>query len=374
LASAHNKTTTQGYAVSDFIELDFLDVESEKSGDAITVRYSVAGTDAVHVIDGGYIDTGDKVVAHLKKWYGGVSVENVVLTHPDQDHANGLRKVLEDCKVGALWMHRPWLYAQELLPSFPSYKSVDALRSKLRALYPGPAALEDIAQERKIPIYAPFQGAQLGQFVVAAPSKARYLQLIVDSDRTPQKKPDEKSLAQVVSEAFESAFKAASNLVKRAWGMEVFPESGTGSENEMSVVQFGVFGGKRVLLTGDAGREALTEAADFLEAHGHALPGVWCFQVPHHGGRHNVNTEVLNRWLGPVLESKAETTSWNAICSSAKADVHHPKKVVVRAMLHRGGHFSSTEGRSVYLSHPKIQREGYSAVPQAEYPSEQEED
>jgi hypothetical protein len=360
--------------MADFIDLDFLDVESEKSGDAITLRYEVSGVQAVHVIDGGYVDTGNKVVGHLKKWYGGLNVRHVVLTHPDQDHANGLRKVLEECKVGALWMHRPWLYAAELLPSFPTYKSVDALRSKLRALYPGPAALEDIATERKIPIYEPFQGAQIGQFVVAAPTKARYLQLIVDSDRTPEKLAEEKSIAQVLAEAFDSAIKAASNLVKRAWGTEVFPESGTGRENEMSVVQFGVFGGKRVLLTGDAGREGLTEAADFVEALGHVLPGVWCFQVPHHGGRHNVNTQVLDRWLGPVLQGKSETTSWNAICSSAKADVHHPKKVVIRAMLHRGGHFCSTEGRSVHLSYPKIHREGYSAIPQAAYPDEQEED
>ncbi|NKE68627.1 competence protein ComEC [Ramlibacter sp. RBP-2] len=359
--------------MADFIELDFLDVESEKSGDAITVRYEVAGVQSVHVIDGGYVDTGDKVVAHLKKWCGGLAVNHVVLTHPDQDHANGLRKVLEECEVGTLWMHRPWLFADQLLPSFPTYKSVDALRSKLRALYPGPAALEDIALEREIDIKDPFQGAQIGQFVVAAPSKARYLQLIVDSDRTPEK-AEEKSLAQVVAEAFDSAFKAASNLVKRAWGMETFPVSGTNRENEMSVVQFGVFGGKRVLLTGDAGREALTEAADFVEARGHALPGVWCFQVPHHGGRHNVSTELLDRWLGPPLGAAPEKTGWLAVCSSAKADTHHPKKVVVRAMLHRGAHFSSTEGRCVHVSHPRITRPGYSSIPQADYPEHQEED
>lgn len=359
--------------MTDFVELDFLDVESEKSGDAITVRYSVGGAERVHVIDGGYVDTGDKVVAHLQKWYGGVTVHHVVLTHPDQDHANGLRKVLESCQVGALWMHRPWMYAQELLPSFPTYKSVDALRSKLRNLYPGPAALEDIAVERKIPIYEPFQGAQIGNFVVAAPSRARYLQLVVDSDRTPEKKAEE-SFFEAAAHVLDKAFKAASNLIKRAWGYEVFPVEGTGRENEMSVIQFGVFSDKRVLLTGDAGREGLTEAADYVQALGHVLPGVWLFQVPHHGGRHNVNTEVLNRWLGEPLANKPEKTGWNAICSSAKADTHHPKKVVVRAMLHRGAHFTSTEGKSVYFSYPHSKRAGYDPIPQADYPDEQEED
>lgn len=358
--------------MTDAIELDFLDVESEKSGDAIIVRYVIGGVQHVHVIDGGYVDTGDKVVAHLRKWCGGIVVNHVVLTHPDQDHANGLRKVLETCQVGALWMHRPWLYAQELLTSFPTYQSVDALRSKLRSLYPGPAALEDIALERKIPILEPFQSARIGNFIVAAPSKARYLQLIVDSDRTPKKA--EVSLMTSVTEAFETAFKAASNLIKRAWGAETFPVGGTARENEMSVVQFGVFNEKRVLLTGDAGREALNEAADYVQALGYVLPGVWCFQVPHHGGRHNVDTQVLDRWLGPALAAQPEQTSWNAICSSAKADVHHPKKVVVRAMLHRGAHFSSTEGRSVFLAYPPTKREGYTSIVQAPYPDEQEED
>ena len=78
---------------------------------------------------------------------------------------------------------------------------------------------------------------------MAAPTKARYLQLIVNSDRTPEKRAQEQSLAQVVSEAFDGAFKAGSNPVKREWVVEIFPESGTAPENEMSVIQFGVIGG-----------------------------------------------------------------------------------------------------------------------------------
>lgn len=356
--------------MADYIELDFLDVESDKSGDAITVRYSIGGVSSVHVVDGGYLDTGDRVIENLKKWYGGTDVAHVVLTHPDQDHANGLRKVLETCKVGRLWMHRPWLYAQELLPRFPTYKSVDALRSKLKQLYPGPATLEEIALEKGIDIREPFQGAEIGAFRVAAPSRARYLDLVVESERTPQHR--EKSAADAVLEAFKMVFEAASELVKRTWGEEYFPPEGTSNENEMSVVQFGFINNRRILLTGDVGRNGLNEAADYVAGLGYQLPGAWCFQVPHHGGRHNVNTEVLDRWLGPVLKPRPDTTTWNGVCSSAKADVHHPKKSIIRAIIHRGGHFSSTEGRSLYLS-DGISRAGYSSVSQADYPEEQEE-
>lgn len=78
--------------MANFIEVDFLGVETAKSGDAIAVRYSFNGVTKVHVVDGGYLETGDQIVEHLKTFYDTTHVDHVVLTHPDQDHANGLRK------------------------------------------------------------------------------------------------------------------------------------------------------------------------------------------------------------------------------------------------------------------------------------------
>src|ERR1700744_429848 len=118
--------------MADSYELDFLAVETDKSGDAIAIRYTINGTTGVHVIDGGYLDTGDQLVAHIKEHYGVTHVDHVVLTHPDQDHANGLRKILEEFSVGTLWINRPWIYADLLLPRFGTYNYVDALRNKLR--------------------------------------------------------------------------------------------------------------------------------------------------------------------------------------------------------------------------------------------------
>lgn len=354
--------------MADFIEIDFLGVETSKSGDAITLRYSVGGVTNIHVVDGGYVDTGDQIVKHLQEFYGTTHVDHVVLTHPDQDHANGLRKVLEQCTVGQLWMNRPWLYAEELIDRFETYNSIDALRSKLRSVYSATAALEDIAIEKNIPISSPMQGATIGAFTVLAPTKGRYLDLVVESEKTPQV-ATEGLIADAVG-GFAKAFKFAANLIKSLWGQEYFPADGTSSENEMSVVQYTQINGNRVLLTGDVGRDGLTEAADYSPYAGLALPGIWAFQVPHHGGRHNVNTEVLDRWLGERLPSLPAATSWNAICSSAKADEDHPRKSVIRAMLHRGAHFSATEGRTINIS-SGISR-GWSPIPQATYPDEQE--
>ncbi|WP_427197194.1 hypothetical protein [Pseudomonas aeruginosa] len=67
--------------MADYFEIDFLGVETAKSGDAITLRYSVNGTEGIHVVDGGYLDTGDQIVEHLKTYYGTTVIDHVILTH-----------------------------------------------------------------------------------------------------------------------------------------------------------------------------------------------------------------------------------------------------------------------------------------------------
>lgn len=89
--------------MADFFEIDFLDVESSKSGDAIPLRYQPNGVSRIHVVDGGYQATGEKLVSHIKTYYGDpYFIDSVVVSHPDGDHVGGLRKVLEEFEVGEL--------------------------------------------------------------------------------------------------------------------------------------------------------------------------------------------------------------------------------------------------------------------------------
>ena len=354
--------------MTDYIEIDFIGVETKKSGDAIPIRYLVNQKKGIHIVDGGYLETGDQIIEHIHTHYGDAKIDHVILTHPDQDHANGLRKVLEECEVGALWINRPWLYAEQIIDRFPTYNSIKALQKRLRDAYEPTAILEDIANERRIPIFSPLQGCEIGPFIVLAPSKSRYLDLIVESDKTPT---TAEQTDQSRSSLLFNKIKEAASYIKSAWGIESFPDTGTSSENEMSVVQFARINGKRILLTADAGKEALAEAANYLENIGEQLPGLDLFQVPHHGGRHNLSTEILDRWLGPCLPNYCQTPTWSAVCSSAKLDEAHPKKVVIRAIMHRGGHFAATEGLNICWSNG-ITREGWGPIPQAPYPEEQE--
>lgn len=60
------------------------------------------------IIDGGFAETGEEVVAHVREHFGNARISHVLLTHADQDHASGLRAVLERLEVTNFWLHVPW--------------------------------------------------------------------------------------------------------------------------------------------------------------------------------------------------------------------------------------------------------------------------
>lgn len=360
--------------MTDFFEIDFLDVESAKSGDAITVRYQINNITYIHVVDGGFQATGEKVVEHINKYYGNPTyIDRVVVTHPDGDHAGGLRTVLETFSIGELWMLRPWLYADEIIDRFSRFTSVENLKTRLKEIYPNLTALEEIALENDIPIYEPFQGVTIGEFNVLAPSRQRYLDLIVESEKTPESIDEaEKSAMDSFATILQEAARKLVSLIRAAWGEEVFSPNETSAENEMSVVQYANICGSKILLTGDVGRSGLAEAADFAPYVGLTLPGIDRFQVPHHGSRRNVSTEMLDRWLGERLLELSSTNKFSALISSALKDEHHPRNAVVRALIHRGAGVFSTEGKAVCSRSTLAPSRGWtSAIPYA-YPEEQE--
>jgi beta-lactamase superfamily II metal-dependent hydrolase len=358
--------------MADYFEIDFLDIEAKKSGDAIPIRYSLNGTTRIHVTDGGYQDTGEKLIEHINKYYDSPSfIDAVVVTHPDGDHAGGLRRLFDVYEIGELWMLRPWLYASELIDRFSRFTSVDNLTKRLKELYPNIAALENLAVEHGVPIHEPFQGAVIGNFRVMAPTKSRYLDLMIESEKTPEATNAEQlSLARAAGRVVEKVI----SFIRAVWGQETFPTDDTSAENNMSVIQYANLCGKKILLTGDAGRAALEEAADYAPYVGLTLPGIDRIQVPHHGSRHNVSTELLDRWLGPRLRSQTEggASSFTAIVSAAKSDKDHPRKTVIRAFFHRGANVFTTEGGAIRSGHNAPDR-GWSSAKAVPYPEEQEE-
>lgn len=357
--------------MADFYEIDFLPVDRSDSGDAIALRYQIGSEWWVHLVDGGYTDTARRSGACITRLYGTNVINRVVVTHPDQDHAEGLAPVLEDFEVGELWMLCPWHYADDLLAHFARVKTAENLISRLREDYPYVAALEDIARRKNIPIFSPFQGARIGPFTVLAPSPQRYGQLILDSEKTPQRSIRSRSILSELAKAARPALK----LAWAGWGAEKFSFEETSVENEMSVVQYANLCGHKILLSGDAGRGAMNEAANYAPLAGLSLPGIDKFQVPHHGGRRNVDTAILDRWLGkrlPMILPEGQEL-FTAMISAAREDPDHPRNAVLRGLVHRGGRVLTTEDGHFRVSQGAPDREGWVVKKRAPYPEQQEE-
>lgn len=327
----------------------------------------------MHVVDGGYNTTAPVMADHIRNRYGTNLINEMVVTHGDQDHAEGLAPILEHFDVSRLWMLRPWMYAGILLPYFARYDSVQRLAARLREDYPYLAALEEIATRRHIPIHEPFQGEHIGAFTVLAPTPQRYLQMVIASEKTPQQVAG-------VGGLLGGLYKLAKPIIRKiraGWGSEKFSAEETSTENEMSVVQFAYLNGHSIVLTGDAGRAGMTEAANFAPQAGLSLPGVTRFQAPHHGGRRNLSTALLDRWLGSVLPQllPAGSERFTAMISSAKEDEDHPRNAVLRGLLHRGAKIMTTEDASfaVWGGAAPV-RHDYYPVANVPYPEDQEED
>lgn len=340
-------------------EVDFFPVgDGERSGDAIIVRFGDLGgsrsDQRIVVIDGGFTNDGEAIVKHLLDVVDTDHVDLVVSTHPDQDHITGLCTVLEDLKVSQLWMHLPWEHTEDIAELFRDGRVTDnSVSTKLRNELNGARILAEAALERGVPIVEPFIGTEAfgGLLRVLGPKEDFYESLLPEFRCTPT--PTKKGvLAKAAGEAL--------SWVAETLHIETLTDDGeTSAENSTSVILLFDLG-QRLLLTGDAGIEALELAAGELEALG--LGGELDFiQVPHHGSRHNVGPSVLDRLVGPRLRTEAQRAT--AFVSSAPAgEPRHPARMVTNAFRRRGAPVYATQGRQIRHHHRGPARLGWVAL------------
>lgn len=335
-------------------EVEFLPVgDASKAGDAIVIRYGEPEAYELMLVDGGTLDTGETIVTHLHAEFGSAArLSHMVLTHSDADHASGLRKVLEDVPTTNLWLHIPWLHAEEALQLFRDKRWTDAgLTKAIKDKYAIISEIVDLALEKGCNIFLPFQGHKIGPFTVLAPNRATYNYLLPQFDRTPE--PDQEAIeaasmwigkSTLFAKLMELASKAAEKWTTESWDSERLREGGvTSASNESSVILYADLGvGSRLLLTGDAGVNALWWAHNYAQANGLPLQQFNFVQVPHHGSRRNVGPSVLDALLGP--KEPQATNRFAAFVSAPKDDSSHPRKIVLNAFMRRGGKVIITQG------------------------------
>jgi beta-lactamase superfamily II metal-dependent hydrolase len=349
-------------------EIEFMPVGTgSKAGDAIILRYGTPVDFQLMLIDGGTAETGDEIVAHLRKHFGlGARLEHVVLTHSDADHASGLRTVLEQIPVNNLWLHVPWLLAPEVTHLFADTRwTPTGLQTAVKKDYDTISEIVDLAQARRVTIDQPFQGQNIGPFHVLSPNKAVYLHLLPQFEKTPD--PNQAAIeaasmwlgkASLIGRLVEAARAKVETWTTETWAQERLRDGGqTSASNESSVVLYGAFdNGQRILLTGDAGVNALTWSADYAVRAGLPLQQFTFVQIPHHGSRRNVGPTVLTRLLGPIQPEYAGSR-FSAYVSAPADDTNHPRKIVLNAFKRRGGIIIATQGVN------KVHRGGFPSRP-----------
>jgi len=338
-------------------EVDMLAVGQEsRSGDAIVLRFGnlMGGRDeqTIVVIDGGTKTSGEELVSHIKDYYDTDRVDLVVSTHMDCDHVNGLKVVLENLKVGMLLMHQPWNHAADIKRDFRDHRfTPSGLSTKIERALADASELEDIANRKGVEIVEPFAGAKTstGTIHVLGPSKDYYCSLVCQFRRTPA--------AKAASGGFLAratvAVKEAVRWVRETLNYETLDDSGeTSAENNSSAIVLFTIDNQKLLFTGDAGIEALTNAADYAASIGIDLSDLRFLDVPHHGSHHNVGPTILNRM-------KAKT----AYISVAQKSEKHPSKKVVNALIRRGTKVYSTQGANLCHHYGNVpSRDAYSAA------------
>jgi beta-lactamase superfamily II metal-dependent hydrolase len=343
-------------------EVDILPVGTgARSGDAIAMRVGAPEANEIVVVDGGNLEAGEALVDHINIHFGNPThIHHVICTHPDNDHTSGLRKLLENFTIGTLWIHQPWLHAAEIVDSFKGKWTTEGLEKHLRTdCFPIVAELCETAEKGGTTLAEPFQGQPIGAFVVLAPTYQRYLTLLPDMERTPAQKGILESAFDMLKSAAETVYSAL-----ESWNVETLKEPATDANspsNESSVVMFGNFPKRRILLTGDAGVSALQQAYDYAQAVGYNIISPDFIQIPHHGGRRNVSPAILDKILGDRLPDETSTRGW-AVASASKDDPHHPRRVVLNAFKRRGYKCTSTEGNNVNYRSNFPNRSGYSAI------------
>src|ERR1035438_255239 len=232
-------------------EIEFLPVgDGSKPGDAIVVRYGEPNAYELMIVDGGNLESGKKIVEHIRAKFGSDKViSHVVLTHSDADHASGLREVLSELPVMKLWLHQPWAFAAEARPYFANKNWTDqGLEQALRDEYDMIDELTQLAANQATEVEQPFAGSVIGPFRVLSPYRGVYPLLLPQFDRTPD--PDQPAIEATkfwigkppgfIATLVDKVAEKLQTMVPETWNGERLKDGGvTSATNETSVVLFG---------------------------------------------------------------------------------------------------------------------------------------
>lgn len=269
-----------------------------KGGDAILIRlFDEYDNEHLVLIDGGYKETGDRIINYIKSECSTLHIDVVFNTHPDKDHISGLVNVLgdDDITVGALVLNRPWKDAKFTKEMFDDSRITDnSLIKRLKDAFGYADDLEKVAKDRQIEIYKGIEGTTCynGIITVLGPSETLYKRGLLGSEKTPE------SYIEAGLEDYTPTDYSEEDYVQGK-AIEWYDDEQTSAINQTSLVIALALGNFKVLFTGDAGKEAINSALDYYEKNGGKASDFTIVQLPHHGSRKNIDPTILGRFGTP---------------------------------------------------------------------------
>lgn len=318
-------------------EIDFFGTDKvEKDYDAIAFRYfsNIEKRWIVCVFDGGTLDVGEEMCEHLKQYYLKDSdvIDYIFCSHPDLDHAAGLKPILEKNNVCNLVVNFPWCFADYLFDMVRDGRiTKESLRRTLREKYPFVGEIEEMALQKKCNVIPGIVGVDLmPEMTILSPSLHFYLQCLAKSEKTPAIDGFNKIMKLLTPKT------TSRNIMCATWGQDAIREGETTTpENESSIVlRVKTDEDEPFLLLGDVGCEGLRYAMDLADQLKIPLKECSFIQMPHHGGRHNVSPSILDRLIGKKVSEDIPTSKISFVSVGKNSD--HPKKSVVNAFINRG--------------------------------------
>jgi hypothetical protein len=205
-----------------------------------------------------------------------------------------------------------------------------------------------LAQAQGTTVVEPFQGVGGlgGTLLVAGPTPGYYEEMLAAQETTQKEATAAPSFAE---RYFGGAVQMATATLRKA--LDAFPAEiffddagGTNPRNNSAVILSLLIDDKHFLLPSDTGVPALSAALDYLDAQGRTSCPLRMFALPHHGSRHNIDRDTIDRVLGQP------GSQGTAVASVSAQSPKYPSPRVANAAGRRGYPVYTTAGKTLQIA------------------------
>jgi hypothetical protein len=221
--------------------------------------------------------------------------------------------------------------------------------------------LAELALAQGSEVAEPFTGVNGfgGSLVVAGPTLDHYKGMLDAQETTVKAEARSASFAE---RYFAESGRTLTATIRKA--LTAFPielpfddAGGTNPRNNSAAITSLLVDGKHLLFPSDTGVQAFGQGLDHLDAMGRTAYPLKLFALPHHGSRHNLDRDTINRVLG------APGSSGVAVASVSSKALRNPSPRIANAAGRRGYPVYRTAGDALTYGEGAPDRGWASAVP-----------